>query len=73
MPHLIAVDWGTSSLRGARLDEAGRVLEETFARCADLPEVREETLEASTGTYRQGLLRTHVGATTYLDHGLAEG
>ena len=51
----------------------GRVLEETFARCADLPEVREETLEASTGTYRQGLLRTHVGATTYLDHGLAEG
>ncbi|MDP1964041.1 MAG: 2-dehydro-3-deoxygalactonokinase [Reyranella sp.] len=28
MPHLIAVDWGTSSLRGARLDETGRVLGE---------------------------------------------
>jgi 2-dehydro-3-deoxygalactonokinase len=26
--QLIAVDWGTSSLRGARLDETGRVLEE---------------------------------------------
>ncbi|WP_428686171.1 2-dehydro-3-deoxygalactonokinase [Reyranella sp.] len=31
MPHLIAVDWGTSSLRGARLDRAGRVLEEKSA------------------------------------------
>ena len=31
MPHLIAVDWGTTSLRGARLDEAGRVLEEKSA------------------------------------------
>ena len=31
MPHLIAVDWGTTSLRGARLDEAGRVLEEKAA------------------------------------------
>lgn len=31
MPSLIAVDWGTSSLRGARLDEAGRVLEEKSA------------------------------------------
>ena len=31
MPHLIAVDWGTSSLRGARLDETGRVLEEKSA------------------------------------------
>lgn len=31
MPHLIAVHWGTSSLRGARLDEAGRVLEEKSA------------------------------------------
>ena len=31
MPHLIAVDWGTSSLRGARLDAAGRVLEEKSA------------------------------------------
>ena len=31
MPPLIAVDWGTSSLRGARLDEAGRVLEEKSA------------------------------------------
>lgn len=31
LPHLIAVDWGTSSLRGARLDEAGRVLEEKSA------------------------------------------
>jgi 2-dehydro-3-deoxygalactonokinase len=28
---LIAVDWGTSSLRGARLDEAGRVIEEKSA------------------------------------------
>jgi 2-dehydro-3-deoxygalactonokinase len=28
---LIAVDWGTSSLRGARLDDAGRVLEEKSA------------------------------------------
>lgn len=28
MSDLIAVDWGTSSLRGARLDAAGRVLEE---------------------------------------------
>jgi 2-dehydro-3-deoxygalactonokinase len=28
---LIAVDWGTSSLRGARLDESGRVLEEKGA------------------------------------------
>lgn len=31
MPHLIAVDWGTSSLRGARLDEAGGVVEEKSA------------------------------------------
>lgn len=31
MPHRIAVDWGTSSLRGARLDAAGRVLEEKSA------------------------------------------
>ena len=31
MPNLIAVDWGTSSLRGARLDGAGRVLEEKSA------------------------------------------
>ena len=31
MPPLIAVDWGTSSLRGARLDAAGRVLEERSA------------------------------------------
>jgi len=29
--RLIAVDWGTSSLRGARLDEAGGVLEEKSA------------------------------------------
>jgi 2-dehydro-3-deoxygalactonokinase len=29
--HLIAVDWGTSALRGARLDDAGRVLEEKSA------------------------------------------
>ncbi|HTR87272.1 MAG TPA: 2-dehydro-3-deoxygalactonokinase [Reyranella sp.] len=28
---LVAVDWGTSSLRGARLDDAGRVLEEKSA------------------------------------------
>ncbi|TAJ24585.1 MAG: 2-dehydro-3-deoxygalactonokinase [Reyranella sp.] len=31
MPDLIAVDWGTSSLRGARLDAEGRVLEEKSA------------------------------------------
>jgi 2-dehydro-3-deoxygalactonokinase len=31
MSHLIAVDWGTSSLRGARLDAAGKVLEEKSA------------------------------------------
>lgn len=31
MPALIAVDWGTSALRGARLDDAGRVLEEKSA------------------------------------------
>lgn len=31
MPHLIAVDWGTSSLRGARLDAAGGVVEEKSA------------------------------------------
>ena len=31
MPHLIAIDWGTSSLRGARLDKTGRVLEEKSA------------------------------------------
>ena len=31
MPRLIAVDWGMSSLRGALLDEAGRVLEEKSA------------------------------------------
>ena len=31
MPRLIAVDWGTSSLRGALLDEAGRVLDEKSA------------------------------------------
>ncbi|MDP2333717.1 MAG: 2-dehydro-3-deoxygalactonokinase [Reyranella sp.] len=31
MPHLIAVDWGTSALRGARLDAAGLVLEEKSA------------------------------------------
>ena len=33
MTHLLAVDWGTSSLRGALLDNQGRVLEErSFAR-----------------------------------------
>ena len=31
MSDLIAVDWGTSALRGARLDEAGKVLEEKSA------------------------------------------
>lgn len=31
MPRLIAVDWGTSSLRGALLDETGRVLEQKSA------------------------------------------
>lgn len=31
MPDLIAVDWGTSSLRGARLDGAGKVLGEKIA------------------------------------------
>lgn len=31
MSDLIAVDWGTSSLRGARLDESGHVLEEKSA------------------------------------------
>jgi len=31
VPQLIAVDWGTSSLRGARLDETCRVLEERSA------------------------------------------
>lgn len=31
MSHLIAVDWGTSSLRGARLDAVGGVLEEKSA------------------------------------------
>src|SRR5262245_4176800 len=31
MSPLIAVDWGTSSLRGARLDESGQVLEEKSA------------------------------------------
>ncbi len=31
VPRLIAVDWGTSSLRGARLDEAGGVVEEKSA------------------------------------------
>jgi 2-dehydro-3-deoxygalactonokinase len=31
VPRLIAVDWGTSSLRGALLDEAGQVLEEKTA------------------------------------------
>jgi 2-dehydro-3-deoxygalactonokinase len=31
LPALIAVDWGTSSLRGARLDDTGRVLEEKSA------------------------------------------
>jgi 2-dehydro-3-deoxygalactonokinase len=31
LPPLIAVDWGTSTLRGARLDSAGRVLEEKSA------------------------------------------
>ncbi len=31
MPDLIAVDWGTSSLRAARLDAAGGVLEEMSA------------------------------------------
>jgi 2-dehydro-3-deoxygalactonokinase len=31
LPALIAVDWGTSSLRGARLDDAGQVLEEKSA------------------------------------------
>lgn len=31
MSHLIAVDWGTSALRGARLDAAGGVLEEKSA------------------------------------------
>lgn len=30
-PYLVAVDWGTTSLRGARLDDAGRVLEERSA------------------------------------------
>ncbi|MBV8391704.1 MAG: 2-dehydro-3-deoxygalactonokinase, partial [Alphaproteobacteria bacterium] len=31
MSRLIAVDWGTSSLRGALLDEAGRAVEEKSA------------------------------------------
>ena len=31
MSHMIGVDWGTSSLRGALLDEAGKVLEEKSA------------------------------------------
>jgi 2-dehydro-3-deoxygalactonokinase len=31
VPELIAVDWGTSALRGARLDGMGRVLEERSA------------------------------------------
>ena len=31
LPDLIAVDWGTSALRGARLDPAGQVLEEKSA------------------------------------------
>jgi 2-dehydro-3-deoxygalactonokinase len=31
LPQLIAIDWGTSALRGALLDEAGRVLEEKSA------------------------------------------
>ena len=31
MPGLVAVDWGMSSLRGARLDETGRVLQEKSA------------------------------------------
>ncbi|HLG46720.1 MAG TPA: 2-dehydro-3-deoxygalactonokinase [Reyranella sp.] len=31
MPELIAVDWGTSALRGARLDGTGKVLEERSA------------------------------------------
>ena len=31
MPNLIAVDWGTSALRGAWLDDTGRVLEEKSA------------------------------------------
>jgi 2-dehydro-3-deoxygalactonokinase len=31
LPALIAVDWGTSALRGARLDDAGQVLEEKSA------------------------------------------
>lgn len=31
LPALIAVDWGTSTLRGARLDATGRVLEEKSA------------------------------------------
>ena len=31
MAQLVAVDWGTSSLRGALLDEAGRVLDEKSA------------------------------------------
>jgi 2-dehydro-3-deoxygalactonokinase len=30
-PYLVAVDWGTTSLRGARLDDSGRVLEERSA------------------------------------------
>jgi 2-dehydro-3-deoxygalactonokinase len=31
LPELIAVDWGTSTLRGARLDPSGQVLEEKSA------------------------------------------
>jgi 2-dehydro-3-deoxygalactonokinase len=31
LPALIAVDWGTSALRGARLDDSGQVLEEKSA------------------------------------------
>jgi 2-dehydro-3-deoxygalactonokinase len=31
LPRLIAIDWGTTSLRGALLDEVGRVLEEKSA------------------------------------------
>jgi 2-dehydro-3-deoxygalactonokinase len=31
VPDLIAVDWGTSALRGARLDDSGQVLEEKSA------------------------------------------
>mgnify|MGYP003344368629 CR=1 FL=1 len=65
---LIAVDWGTSSLRGARLDDAGWVLEEKSAPLGilnvpngDFGRVFAELCKIENGTVVQRQVTTDKG------------